>query len=98
CARALAAEGAGVLACSRRFREGGPHGEPLKLPALGEVTPAHLDVTDEAEVKRRLGELPELDILVCSAGVGTFGPVISASCADLREMLDVHVIGTLSCA
>jgi NAD(P)-dependent dehydrogenase (short-subunit alcohol dehydrogenase family) len=101
CARALAAEGAGVLATGRRFCQGrneNEHGDPLKLPALGEVATAHLDVTDEAEVKLRLGELPELDILVCSAGVGTFGPVVNASCAELREMLDVHVIGTLTCA
>lgn len=93
CAQALAAEGAGVVACGRRYAPG-----PLKVPALGEVVQAHLDVTDEAEVKARFAELPELDILVCSAGTGTFAPVLHASVADLRAMLDVHVVGSLVCA
>jgi 3-oxoacyl-[acyl-carrier protein] reductase len=59
---------------------------------------AHLDVTDEAEVQARFAELPELDLLVCSAGVGTFGPVIDASARELRAMLEVHVVGTMLCA
>src|SRR5512140_193857 len=93
CARALAAEGAAVLATGRRFAPG-----PAARPALGEVVQGHLDVTDEAEVQARFAELPELDILVCSAGVGTFGPVINAKASELRAMLDVHVVGTLLCA
>lgn len=93
CASALAAEGAAVLATGRRFAPG-----PATRPALGEVVQAHLDVTDEAEVKARFAELPELDIVVCSAGVGTFGPVINASAADLRAMLEVHIVGTMLCA
>jgi 3-oxoacyl-[acyl-carrier protein] reductase len=93
CATALADEGAAVLACARRFPAG-----PVTTPALGEVVSAHLDVTDEAEVKARFAELPELDIVVCSAGTGTFAPVINASVADVREMLDVHIVGSLLCA
>ena len=93
CAAALAAEGAAVLATGRRFAQG-----PAARPALGEVVQAHLDVTDEAEVKARFAELPELDIVVCSAGVGTFGPVVNASAAELRTMLEVHVVGTMLCA
>ena len=98
CARALASEGAGVLACSRRLRDGGPHGDAaVRVPNLGEVGHAHLDVTDEAEVKQRFGELPEIDVLVCAAGVGTFGPILNASVAELREMLEVHVVGAFVC-
>jgi len=93
CAEALAAEGAAVMATGRRYDHG-----PSMQPALGEVVHAGLDVTDEVEVARRFAELPELDILVCSAGVGTFGPVINASAHDLRAMLDVHIVGTLLCA
>ncbi len=93
CAQALAEEGAGVLACGRRYTPGAvPH------PALGEVAHAHLDVTDEAEVRARFDALPEVDIVVCSAGQGTFGPVINSSVAELRAMLDVHIVGTLTCA
>lgn len=93
CAEALAAEGAGVLACGRRFAPGA-----ARIPALGEVVQAHLDVTDEAEVKARFAELPEVDIVVCSAGVGTFAPIMIASTAELREMLEVHVVGSFLCA
>jgi NAD(P)-dependent dehydrogenase (short-subunit alcohol dehydrogenase family) len=93
CAAALAAEGAAVLATGRRFPAG-----PSQPPVLGEVTRAHLDVTDEAEVIARFAELPEIDLVVCSAGVGTFGPVAGAGAAELRAMLDVHIVGTMLCA
>jgi NAD(P)-dependent dehydrogenase (short-subunit alcohol dehydrogenase family) len=93
CAEALAAEGAAVLACARRFR-----GDPATTPALGQVAQAHLDVTDEVEVKRRFAELPELDIVVCSAGVGTFGPIVNSTAHEMRAMLDVHIVGTFLCA
>jgi NAD(P)-dependent dehydrogenase (short-subunit alcohol dehydrogenase family) len=93
CAEALAAEGAAVVATGRRCPGG-----PIRLPGAGEVVQAHLDVTDEAEVVARFAELPEIDIAVCSAGVGTFGPLIAASAAELRAMLDVHIVGTMLCA
>jgi len=93
CAVALAAEGAAVVATGRRCPAG-----PLRVPGPGEVVTAHLDVTDEAAVVARFAELPEVDIAVCSAGVGTFGPLIAASAAELRAMLDVHIVGTMLCA
>ncbi|MGE0868121.1 MAG: SDR family oxidoreductase [Kofleriaceae bacterium] len=93
CAEALASEGAGVMACGRRFAQG-----PARRPELGEVVSAGLDVTDEGAVMQRFAELPELDIVVCSAGVGTFGPVDRASVSELRAMLDVHIVGTMLCA
>ncbi len=93
CAEALAREGAAVLATGRRYDDG-----PTPRPALGEVAHARLDVTDEAAVERRFADLPELDVVVCSAGTGTFSPVINARVADLRAMLDVHVVGTMLCA
>lgn len=93
CAEALAAEGAGVLACGRRVV-----GSAGQVPPLGVACSAHLDVTDEAEVRARFAELPELDIVVLSAGTGTFGPIANAKAADLRAMLEVHVVGTLVCA
>jgi NAD(P)-dependent dehydrogenase (short-subunit alcohol dehydrogenase family) len=93
CAEALAGEGAAVLATGRRFDPG-----PTSHPALGQVAHAHLDVTDEESVRRVFGEMPELDIVVCAAGVGTFGPIVNTSAASVREMLDVHIIGVLNCA
>lgn len=93
CAAALAADGAAVVATGRRFPRG-----VVPPPAPGQLAQVHLDVTDEAEVVARLAELPAIDILVCSAGVGTFAPLADASAADLRAMLDVHVVGTMLCA
>ena len=93
CARALAAEGAAVLATGRRYARGG-----LALPSPGQVIEQHLDVTDEAEVDALVGMLPELDLLVCSHGTGTFRPVVDSSVAELREMLEVHVVGAFVCA
>jgi 3-oxoacyl-[acyl-carrier protein] reductase len=93
CAQALAEEGAAVLACGRRYPPGA-----VPPPASGEVAYAHLDVTREAEVKARFAELPELDLVVCSAGIGTFASIINASLDEFRQMLDVHVIGSFLCA
>jgi NADP-dependent 3-hydroxy acid dehydrogenase YdfG len=93
CAAALASEGAAVLATARRFARAA-----MRQPAVGEVVQAHLDVTDEAAVNECMAALPQLDIVVCSAGQGTFGPVVHASVAELRAMLDVHVVGTMLCA
>ena len=92
-AHALAEEGAAVIATGRRFA----HGE-ARTPAFGEVVEAHLDVTDEAAVTARFAEVAPLDLLVCSAGVGTFGPLRDAPVAALREMLEVHIVGTMLCA
>src|SRR5262249_15956633 len=82
-----------VLATGRRFARG-----QARVPAPGEIGQARLDVTDEVEVKTRFAELPQVDVLVCSAGVGTFGPVINAEVADLRAMLNVHILGRMLCA
>jgi 3-oxoacyl-[acyl-carrier protein] reductase len=92
-ARALAAEGAAVVALARRFRD-----EPGPLaPSPGRVVEAPLDVTDEAQVRARFAALSRLDVLVCAAGTGTFAPIATAAVADLRAMLETHVVGTFLC-
>jgi 3-oxoacyl-[acyl-carrier protein] reductase len=92
-AQALADEGAAVVACGRRCQAGALH-----VPAAGQVVQAQLDVTDAAAVAARFAELPQLDIVVCSAGTGTFAPILTASVADIRTMLDVHIVGSFLCA
>ena len=93
CAAALAEQGAAVVATGRRLPD-----RPIGQPALGAVHQTHLDVLDEAEVTTRFAQMPQLDIVVCSAGVGTFGPIVNAKLSDLRDMLDVHIAGTFLCA
>ena len=92
CAAALAADGAAVLACARRFAAS------RVVPAMGQVATDHLDVTDEAEVDARFAQVPELDLVVLSHGTGTFAPIARARASDLRDMLEVHVTGTFLCA
>lgn len=93
CARALAKEGAAVVAAGRRGTPG-----PLVPPRGGQVVSTALDVTDEAAVMARLAELPQLDLLVCAAGLGAFAPVMRTSVAELRALLEVDVVGTFLCA
>jgi NAD(P)-dependent dehydrogenase (short-subunit alcohol dehydrogenase family) len=93
-ARALAGEGAAVVAFARRFPS--PPAGALALPP-GRVTEVGLDVTDEAAVRACFAALPSLDLLLCAAGVGSFAPIHTAAVADLRAMLEVHIVGTFLC-
>lgn len=92
-ARALHAEGATVIGFARRFtarRLAGP-------PQPGTLTEVSLDVTSEDAVRERFAEIGPLDILVCCAGSGVFAPLATTEVADLRAMLDVHVVGAFLC-
>jgi NAD(P)-dependent dehydrogenase (short-subunit alcohol dehydrogenase family) len=92
-ARGLAAEGAAVVSFGRRFVA-----TSLALaPAAGHVAEVRLDVTRDDDVVARFAELPALDILVCSHGDGSFAPILDADVADLRAMLEAHVVGTFLC-
>lgn len=93
CAAALAREGAAVIASGRRGAPG-----PLRQAQPGTVVDAQLDVTDEVQVIERIAAMPQLDVLVCAAGIGTFAPILRAQVADLRAVLEVDVVGTFLCA
>jgi len=88
-ARGLAKEGACVVGFGRRGSPG-----QVARPEPGQVVLARLDVTDEAAVQARFAELPAPDVVVCAAGAGTFAPISKTTVAQLRAMLDTHVIGT----
>ncbi len=59
------------------------------------------DVTDAESVRRLFSEVRStvgaLDVLVNNAGVARFGPVEDANVADLRETLEVNVVGPFLC-
>lgn len=86
-ARALAGEGAAVVGFARRFAASAKTARP------GEVLEVGLDVTDERAVQAAFAGR-DFDVLCCCAGVGMFGPLLEAKAADLRAMLDVHIVGT----
>jgi len=91
-ADALAGAGAAVVGLARR------HPSELTLPPrLGAVTHARLDVRDGAAVEARFAELGPVDILVHGAGVAHFGPLAELSTEDLRQMMEVHVVGAAAC-
>jgi 3-hydroxybutyrate dehydrogenase len=87
----LAARGAAVIGLARRFTGA------VAVPAAGTVCEARCDVTNEAEVSAAFAALPHLDVLVVCAGHGVFGPIEAARVADLRALLEVHVVGTFLC-
>lgn len=92
-AQAVAADGAAVVGFARRFQR--PTVD--EAPRPGHVLEVRLDVTREADVVARFAELGAVDVLVNSAGTGTFAPIDELDAAALRAMLDVHVVGTALC-
>jgi 3-oxoacyl-[acyl-carrier protein] reductase len=93
-AAALAEEGCAVVGFSRRFSAP----RLTAPPRPGAIAEVQLDVTDEAAVAARFAELPSLDVLVCSAGNAHYAPIVNSRLAELRSMLDVHIVGTYLCA
>ena len=90
-ATAFAAEGGKVLGLARRFAPAA-----IELRA-GRVSEVGLDVSDEVAVDSGFAALDGIDILVNNAGVGSFAPFAETALADLRAMLDVHIVGTFLC-
>lgn len=88
----LARDGWSVWAGVRR----GEDGEQLRA-AHAAITPVTLDVTDEPSVGALDVALPaRLDALVNNAGIVVGGPVETLALADLREQLDVNVVGQVA--
>jgi NAD(P)-dependent dehydrogenase (short-subunit alcohol dehydrogenase family) len=93
-AQALAASGARVIGYARRFTQK----RLTYLPGPGEIRELQLDITDGVEVTARFAELPRLDVLVNAAGTGYFAWMSETSLQSLRQLLDVHVVGTFLCS
>jgi NAD(P)-dependent dehydrogenase (short-subunit alcohol dehydrogenase family) len=63
------------------------------------VVPARLDVTDRAQVAAAAAEHPDVDLLVCNAGVTCQRPLLSdVTDAALREVMEVNFFGPLGLA
>ncbi len=90
---ALAAAGVEVTAVARTSRDLDELSAAAKnLP--GTVLAAVGDVTDEACIEE-IVELAQPHLLVCAAGINRPGPLVDTSLRDVREILEVNVIGTL---
>lgn len=55
------------------------------------------DVADEAQVKAAFSGLPELDVLVCNAGIAHFGLISDISPEQWRRIFAVNVDGMFHC-
>ncbi len=53
-----------------------------------------LDVTDEAAVNAAISQIPHLDILINSAGIGLVGGIEETALADFQRLFRVNVEGT----
>jgi NADP-dependent 3-hydroxy acid dehydrogenase YdfG len=88
-ARLLAEHGVGLGLASRS-------GDDL---GLENVVARPCDVRDATQVDALVAATVErfgkLDILVANAGVGSYGPFLDLAPAELEEMIDVNVKGTL---
>jgi NAD(P)-dependent dehydrogenase (short-subunit alcohol dehydrogenase family) len=96
-AQRLAADGVAVVLGARRtdlldkivaeLRAGGGRAEAMTM-----------DVTREAEVtalvERAIAVFGRLDIMVCNAGFGYYGPIDEMDPAIMRRMMDVNFLGT----
>jgi len=61
----------------------------------GAVTPVRVDVTDESAVEAAIGSLPEPPaVVVSSAGIVRFGPLLELPVRDWEAVLRVNLTGT----
>ncbi len=73
----------------------GELGHRVSTVDLAQGADHQLDVTDEAAVFDLAKRLPDVDILVTSAGiVGPNTPILKTTSAEWRQVFDVNVIGT----
>ncbi|WAH36789.1 SDR family oxidoreductase [Alicyclobacillus dauci] len=68
----------------------------------GRALPVYLDVTDEGSVRNfadvAINEFGTVDVLINSAGIGTFASLLDLPTADFDEMISVNLKGTfLAC-
>ena len=87
--RALVEQGVKVGAASRSGSDPGADG------VVGIACDVRRADQVDAAVARTVDAFARLDILVCNAGVGAYGPFLDLSPDFLEEMIDVNVKGTL---
>src|SRR4051812_29217806 len=84
-------QGMGVFAAVRA-----PEGAGALAAASERLRTIALDVTDRGSIERALAEVGALDGLVNNAGIGVPGPLEVLAADDLREQLEVNVVGQVA--
>ncbi|HEY9096635.1 MAG TPA: SDR family NAD(P)-dependent oxidoreductase [Hydrogenophaga sp.] len=95
--KALSEAGASVMLADVLLEQGRDTARRLSAEG-GQVGFVALDVTDEAQwtkaIDATVAELGGFDVLVNNAGVEVTALVVDIDAAELRQMLDVNVVGT----
>ncbi len=89
---ALLKEGANVVGTGRdatAMRDT----EEIAEQVGGKFTIITIDVRDEEAVVSLIADLPKLDVLINNAGIARARPTLETTTAELREVIDVNVIG-----
>lgn len=85
-AKALQASGYKVYASARRIDS------LSELQDLGILT-LSIDVTDDASMKRAVQKIGRIDVLINNAGYGSYGAFEEVSMDEVRQQMEVNVIG-----
>jgi NAD(P)-dependent dehydrogenase (short-subunit alcohol dehydrogenase family) len=94
-AEALAAAGARVVVAELRPETGQETVDRIRSAGrLAEFV--QLDVAAEPDFERAVSAFPEVDILVCNAGIGHVGTILTTSGADFDRMMSVNVRGVFN--
>ena len=94
-AEAMAAAGAEVVVAE--LREDAAAGTVQRiLAAGGRARAVRLDVASEPDLAAAAAAVPVVDILVCNAGIGHVGTVLTTSGADFDRMMSVNVRGVFN--
>jgi 2-keto-3-deoxy-L-fuconate dehydrogenase len=95
-AEAMAAAGAEVVVAEIRDEAAAVTVAGIRS-AGGNARAVRLDVTSETDLAEALLSVPAVDILVCNAGIGHVGTVLTTSGADFDRMMSVNVRGVFNC-
>lgn len=99
-AEQLAADGAHVALVARREDRLRDLADRIDTETPGDATVFPADLTDEDRAREMVREAHErlggLDVLVNNAGVMLLSPLVRAEVEDLRQMLEVNLLGLMA--
>jgi NAD(P)-dependent dehydrogenase (short-subunit alcohol dehydrogenase family) len=97
CAKHLAREGVAVVLGARRVSLLEATAQQIKA-AGGRAAIVQMDVTREADVQALTAmatrEFGRLDVMICNAGFGYYGPIDETPPEVMQRMMDVNYMGT----
>src|SRR5580765_3715698 len=97
CARHLAREGGAVVLGARRRALLEATADEIRA-AAGRAAIVETDVAREADVRELVGtatrEFGRLDIMICNAGFGYYGPIDETPADVMQRMMDVNFMGS----